>query len=216
MAAVLFPAGAKVTRMDISLEYPGLIRHDLQLTGGQNVLYRGEPRWRGNVTIAPAQGALASAIEVMFNQLADPENWVELPLNRPALLKIGVWQIRLYAPRGLGLHYISSLSTPQSDLDTLVGDNALCGRWFSKNNKVYQITKCGVGSRGGGIRRGAFVDTNFTPVEFIPEATNGREMFVGVVIPATTIRARSYDSVPINTRTPDWSGPWTWQWVDAT
>ncbi len=192
MAEVTFPAAANITRVTMGLSFPGQVVHRPLFGATPQVLERAVGFWRGLLTIAPAQGTDAEQIEAFFAAMHGGTNFAEVPHQRPTLPLMDATPILTV-----------SAGTGESQIITLVVASARPGMLLRVGNRSYIVT--GVAAVAGEAAQKALTVQ--------PSAL----LTVGAEVSATaTIRARSREageSVP-TTASPDWAGPWNFEWVE--
>ena len=85
MAQITFPTGVTVKSLDLAVVWPGRISHRVPQTDAEVIIDRGRPHWAGTVVVNEVEtGAVANAVEAWANQMAQHENFTELPLGSRA------------------------------------------------------------------------------------------------------------------------------------
>ena len=191
MAEVAFPGVAELTAMSIEPWYPGQVVHESPFTGAVQVLNRAYASWRGSAEIARmshADETHAQAIEAFLSSLSGQGNWTALPLNRPtiALGQLATVSAIINDAHGTVSH---TLSNP-------VG--AKVGNWVQSGTRVYVIRA---------------VSADGLDVTLDPQAPLGATAEINR---ALTIRARAQNARarPMR-RTPEFWGPWRFDWQEA-
>ncbi len=192
MASVAFPAAANVTRSTLSMAFPGQVVHRPLFGAAAQVLERGAGHWRGITTIGEAQGEDAEAIEAFFAAMHGATNHTELPHYRPTLA--------LSAPAPI---ITVEAGAGESQIIVLEVQNARPGMFFRVGARSYIVTAVNDHQTED--------DRQVLTIQPAALLAIGNE-----VTASTTIRASSATAgAGVSTSaSPDWSGPWSFEWVE--
>ena len=185
---VALPAGVTFESTALGLIWPGQVAHASPFTGETQVLNRAAGIWRGTSRIPVAMDdAARRAVERFLASMDGRANWVELPINRPTMAT---------ADRPT----ISSSASSAAGLVTV----------FAGTDPAY--------NPGDYLRVGprlALVDARTAARRYIlrPQAVFATG---GVVSPGLTVRARRASAAEVlSPGSPDFYGPWVFDWIEA-
>ena len=192
MAEVLFPADAEVSSMQIEPWNPGQIALSSPFTSSVQVLNRSHPSWRGQLEIAITDRAdRGRSIEAFLVSLGGQANWAALPLDRGRLDPV-INPVATVAS-------VINLADGTVEHGLVIDDDLQTGDW---------LTAQSTGARVFIVRKVTGASAVLDPQ--IPLAVGDQ------LSAATTIRARAQSARPPRMpRTPDWWGPWRFDWQEA-
>ena len=184
------PTGIPITSLELSWENPGQITHRSPYTGDEIIINRGVGRLLGSVEIgATDDELLARRIEYWLGTLISQNAICELPLYRPHSL--GYLNV-LFSTNYIGGQLVMTL---QFDISA----NTLTkGSYIRVGNRTLLITDI----------------LSLDRIVCVPQVV--MEPGAQITSPGT-VRARRLISRSDNPspRTPDWYGPWSFEWVES-
>ena len=191
MAEIAFPASAKIIALDIEPVSPGQLVHRSLFSGSVQVLDRGHATWQGMASLGArgnADETDGKAIEAFLAALAGQKNWTALPLNRPTIaVGTSATVASLVNATDGSVHH---------NISAAIGVEP--GDWLASGSRVYVV------------RATANAGVQLTLDPQVPLAIGDS---LGT---APTIRARARTATPPRTRrTPDFWGPWRFDWAEA-
>ena len=192
MAIYDWPNDAWIVDQIVAADVPGQTIHEIPSTGGARVLTTGYGRWRGTTTIGARYQAEAAEIEATLMRLNGAEHALWLPVKGTPLVEVG--GDRSVTQVSAGYVRVSGVRS---------GDEFPVG---------------GYGYLTGGDFEFAFRVIEWDEVRDRLRFWPARPVVAGTQISATRsgyIKARSEDGPPNFRVTPDWAGPWAWQWSEV-
>ena len=187
MALIPFPSGLSFENESLGLVWPGQAALRSPFTAHTQVLTRGSGIWRGSAHFPPTTSeAERRAIERFFARLEGQRNWTELPIDAPA-------------PDTTDEPTVSSVTASDGSLVTeLSGDPMYAAGDYLR-----------VGDRL------ALVDERIEANRYrlLPQAvwTAGDAVKPG----ATVLARRASGSELLSPHSPDFHGPWIFDWIEA-
>ena len=190
MAEVTFPSGAEITAMHVEPWLPGQLVLQSPFTGSVQVLDRGYASWRGSVEIAVLDDEgedTAQAIEAFFASLMGQGNWCALPLNRASVSASDTATVSaiINASDGTVKHELANALPAE------------VGHWLAIRDRRFTVRA---------------INATQTEITLDPQVplTLGDTLGQAMTI---RVRSQSVRSQPMR-RTPDWWGPWRFDWQE--
>ncbi len=195
MGLIAFPSSVLVTRSDLSLANPGQTVLRSIYGSGSQVLGRGPGYWTGRLEIAETDrvsDAARRAMELFLTQLRGAENTFEVPIKRKSA---GT----LTAGKTLTVSAVSHASGAVEVTVTGAAEGLVAGDYARIGERMYQLA------------------TDHSSSKFTIEPPLAPEAGDDVTWEEVTCLARLVsDRTAISSLTPDFGGPWTIEWEEAT